>query len=255
MASWITHLIIAEKLHEKFNFPSLKHFLVGNIAPDSGKVNYETGTYQPPAEISHFKDKHYGKIKIRDLNFYREFILVNKTNNQKELSFFYGYYVHLVVDILWAYFIYLSQKSIYEAEFDKNPKYGWILRGDWHTLAVDYIEDNPDWETWNIFQQSHYDLDCIAFYPPEFINEKLQIVKGNFEKKDADKEVKRFLTADDWKSFNTVAIHLLIDVLSNIEDIEASSNGSILEYLRNKYSFMNKSFGNIKEAQISLSLE
>ena len=54
MATWITHLRIAEAV--MLCFPGLPEaeFAIGNIAPDSGEAQADGLSYMPPKSVSHF---------------------------------------------------------------------------------------------------------------------------------------------------------------------------------------------------------
>jgi hypothetical protein len=49
MATWITHLRIAEALIEGCGSIEMQPFLIGSVAPDSGKLNSDNYTYTPPS--------------------------------------------------------------------------------------------------------------------------------------------------------------------------------------------------------------
>lgn len=50
MATWMTHLRVAESVIQTLNIPK-RMFLVGNIAPDCGVPNEDLTAYVPPKKI------------------------------------------------------------------------------------------------------------------------------------------------------------------------------------------------------------
>ena len=53
MATWITHLIIADRLLTRFDL-NRRAFCVGNIAPDCNIENSDWTSFTPPREVTHF---------------------------------------------------------------------------------------------------------------------------------------------------------------------------------------------------------
>jgi hypothetical protein len=52
MASWMAHLRVADKLLDDIGDLSQTHFIVGNIAPDSGEpVNGDWNVFTPSVDI------------------------------------------------------------------------------------------------------------------------------------------------------------------------------------------------------------
>ena len=121
MATWITHLRVAEKFRSDYSKKEYKSFLIGNIAPDAGILNVDKKTYTPPLEISHYRNRNIKKWGNENLKFYRDYLQNNKKRMQyKESSFKIGYFYHLFLDDLWRYYIHLPTLSIYQKEFKKN---------------------------------------------------------------------------------------------------------------------------------------
>ena len=56
MATWITHLRVADNFKSEYSKEEYQNFLIGNIAPDAGKLNADKRTYSPPTEISHYRN-------------------------------------------------------------------------------------------------------------------------------------------------------------------------------------------------------
>jgi hypothetical protein len=149
MASWITHLRIAENLHGKRQFSSYRYFLIGSVAPDSGKLNEDRKSYNPSSKISHFQGEvekmwRYKDMRYcEDLRYYMSYIKPNKTEfTDDQLCFHYGYFIHLIVDSLWSYFIYRPTKVRFKEMFEKDPLFSWELKKDWHGLDVEYLQEN-----------------------------------------------------------------------------------------------------------------
>lgn len=95
MATWATHLIIADQLSARLN-ADRRGFCVGNIAPDCNIENADWSAFTPPREVTHFMS---GKKKsYSDCEAFREKYL-RKPENTERFAFFLGYYTHLLTDV------------------------------------------------------------------------------------------------------------------------------------------------------------
>lgn len=95
MATWVTHLIIADKLLERFDLDR-RGFCVGSIAPDCNIENDDWTAFTPPRETTHFMS---GKHKtFSDCENFRREYLTNPDKSER-FSFLLGYYSHLLTDV------------------------------------------------------------------------------------------------------------------------------------------------------------
>ncbi len=99
MATWVTHLMIADAIVEKMPKIDAQAFCVGNIAPDCNVENADWTAFDPPREVTHFMD---GEKKDEGCaeRFYEEYICGNH-GDARESAFLWGYYAHLVTDGLF----------------------------------------------------------------------------------------------------------------------------------------------------------
>ena len=99
MATWMVHLRIADGIMKEIPKLERQEFIMGNIAPDSGVPNEDWSVFTPNTNVSHFKKD--GEITIplfRDKYMNKE---LWEGYSDKEKSFFLGYYIHLLTDVLW----------------------------------------------------------------------------------------------------------------------------------------------------------
>lgn len=97
MASWVTHLMIADRLLQKVNELDSHSFCVGNIAPDCNIESDDWKTFTPPREVTHFMSGKHKTLDDCDRFFNLE-VMPRLNAKKAELSFFLGYYTHLVAD-------------------------------------------------------------------------------------------------------------------------------------------------------------
>ena len=99
MPTWVTHMMIADKVLEEL--PQLdKHgFYVGNIAPDCNIQNEDWTAYTPSREKTHWMQS--GRKAVSDADAFCEEYIINRReeiSEGEEYSFLLGYYAHLITD-------------------------------------------------------------------------------------------------------------------------------------------------------------
>ena len=99
MATWVTHLMIADSVLQ--HFPSLdrRGFCVGNIAPDCNVENEDWTAFTPSREVTHWMQGQRKKASDCDA-FCEQYILSrrNELKSSEEYAFLLGYYSHLITD-------------------------------------------------------------------------------------------------------------------------------------------------------------
>jgi len=115
MASWIVHLRVAEKVAKKISGFEDELFWIGNIAPDSGTWDARVKNYVPSPKISHWCETD-SKKTIQPDRFYIENL--EGKHQQKDALFYWGYYCHLITDVMWGDEIHYPIVD----EFEKNPE-------------------------------------------------------------------------------------------------------------------------------------
>lgn len=175
MATWIAHLRVAEKLLESFDFLDIPAFLVGSIGPDSGVPNEDWSQFTPPKVISHWENNS-GEIDAED--FKNKYLNENKEHSNKELSFYLGYYVHLLSDIQWAsLFKQKKEAPLYSENLAKDPKFIWVIKEDWYGLDHLYLRENKDCMFFREFIKiKEFPNTYFDFYPPEAFTRQVNYI-------------------------------------------------------------------------------
>lgn len=210
MATWITHLRVAENILKRFKLEE-NEFLAGNIAPDSGVPNENGSGFNPPKEITHWlgKDTERGKstnrIKIDAEAFYQQYI-ENKIEGlrHKERSFLIGYYVHLLTDIEWSEMHRLKQENDigYKERLDNDSNFIREVKQDWYGLDFSYIEKHKD----NVFNTKYSKIDCVEDYIDYFgegaFTMQMKYIQDFYKTKKEDfKPTGRYLTMNEMNMF------------------------------------------------------
>ena len=99
MATWVTHLMIADGVLEQLPGLDRRGFCVGNIAPDCNVENEDWTAFTPSREVTHWMQGERKKASDCDA-FYEEYIVKRgaKIVDEEQYSFLLGYYAHLITD-------------------------------------------------------------------------------------------------------------------------------------------------------------
>ena len=147
----MVHLRIADKLLDKLPGLAPVEFIVGNIAPDSGVPNEDWSKFTPSKDVSHFKTD--GK-QFDASAFARKYFTAEQqaayTNQQ--YSFYLGYLVHLLTDVLWVNHILLPSKEKFAAELAADKRqFFQRMKEDWYDLDYKYLRDRPGFRAFRVY--------------------------------------------------------------------------------------------------------
>ncbi|MBO5097219.1 MAG: zinc dependent phospholipase C family protein [Agathobacter sp.] len=163
MATWVTHLIIADRVLEKTPDLCRRGFCVGNIAPDCNVENEDWTSFTPSREVTHWMTE--GRKVAADCDrFLHEYIEKKEISSVQEESFLLGYYAHLITDAEFQRVIRdevrvkaswerikscdeLREKAIGLPETWDSVKMlisGRERMGDIYSLEREYLDTHPD---------------------------------------------------------------------------------------------------------------
>jgi hypothetical protein len=238
MATWITHLRLADNLAREIPQVDLGSLYVGSIAPDSGIPDEDWETFDPPIEISHFGASNFSGTNHSDLDFYRDYLAphILHEGDKGRSSFLLGYFFHIVTDNLWWHEIGAPTKSRFKEEFANDPEFIWEVKGDWYGLDFRFLWENPDWNTWQTFLNCGYAQDYLDFMPRRAVQQRLEYIKEYYSRRDEkiEKMVERpfiYLSRHDMDRFVQLATEHLLKIYSYIwvEKKSVRGNKSALE--------------------------
>ena len=173
MATWITHLRIAEAV--MLCFPGLPEaeFAIGNIAPDSGEAQADGLSYMPPKSVSHFLNGGRADFRL----FLQKYGDRLRCCGDSERSFYLGYISHLISDAIWSEQVYAPLKSKYKERIEKDyPAFVWDVKRDWYDLDHLFLKKHPDFHLYEVYSAEN---GIENTYMDEFS-------RGAFEKKRAE---------------------------------------------------------------------
>ena len=163
MATWVTHLMIADGVLQHFPGLDRRGFCVGNIAPDCNVENEDWTAFTPSREVTHWMQGERKKASDCDA-FYEEYIAKRRYLSAEEYAFLMGYYAHLITDAAFQKMVRdenrvkaawkrikknenLRERSAGMEETWDNakkliPKRIWI--GHIYSLEAEYLNSHPD---------------------------------------------------------------------------------------------------------------
>lgn len=236
MATWITHLRIAENLLHKIPGLDEVSFLYGNLAPDSGLPNEDWTQYDPPKEVTHFLVLPHGDDAVRDLVFYRQYLHgMDRRIHKFEYSFRLGYFVHLVTDEFWWKKIARTTETFNQDLFSKlsrDEAFGEV-KSDWYGLDHKYLRNNPDFVVWKRFFESNIPKIPLPFMPQHAFDVQMNYIKEYYTTPDPERILDRDFPYLNEKILNLFvdetsrAIFRIIRVLENHAQPESASSSSL----------------------------
>ena len=206
MASWIVHLRIADRLLNEI--PGLKatEFVVGNIAPDSGIPNEDWTVFSPSPVVSHFKadDSVPKKIQIPVFTA-RHFSEEKRAEySAEEYSFFLGYLVHLLTDVLWSDQVGGQLKNRFPEEW-ATDKHRLIQKAkeDWYDLDFLYLKQHPAFRAYTIYENAvGFQNTFLDFFTADAFDNRREYITSFYrqEKEHLDREYP-YLTETEMDDF------------------------------------------------------
>ena len=220
MASWVTHLMIADRLLEAFPALDPRGFCVGSIAPDCNVENADFTAFEPPREKTHWMAAP-GQKRLEDAErFWSEYVLPGRWDAAaaEERAFLLGYYAHLVADAAYQVLVHdpahveaIRARMLADAALGPRAR---ELPADWTALkrllpkAARTRELNAiDAETLAAHPRSGYLIwivplrsfpDYLDFLPPGAIARKVRVM-GGVPKRDPEVKYIGMLPEEVWE--------------------------------------------------------
>lgn len=163
MATWISHLRVAEYFRSKLDIEEIP-FIVGNIGPDCGEPNEDWSDFNPPGEITHWLQGET-KESINSEAFFEVYLKDCESLSKKHYSFYMGYYLHLLTDTAFVQYVWMVKKQQYKKELEADTGFAWQMKKDWYDLDHLYLKKNPDFYVFKVFEQiEDFPNDYLDYY-------------------------------------------------------------------------------------------
>lgn len=211
MATWVVHFRIAGYFIDKIKKLNPSEFVAGNVAPDCGYGKKDSkGDFTPPPTITHWSPTGMKK-DCRYKDFYNEY-LKGKKKWTDSYSFYLGYYVHLLTDIMWSITVYHPTHRVYEKQYKSDPDFDSQMRKDWNDLDFKFMRENPEFIPYKILDQKKMISDYLPYYEPNQLTIQSRFIVDFYKKHRNHDELYRkykYLTEDDVNNFIECAQELI----------------------------------------------
>ncbi len=159
MATWVTHLMIADNVVQQIPNLSKHEFLVGNIAPDCNVENEDWTSFTPSREVTHWMvDKR--KVAADCDRFLHEYVEKKEKLDNKEESFLLGYYAHLITDAEFQRYI----------RDDERVKASWTRIKEHPVLSKLSVGMEETWDSVKILISGKERMKDIYSIESEYLN-------------------------------------------------------------------------------------
>lgn len=217
MATWMVHCRIADKFLDNFEGAvNPSEFVIGSVAPDCGYGKKDSeGEFTPPPRITHWSPSG-NKTDCRYKDFREKYLIPNCGKNS--YSFYLGYYVHLLTDIMWSSQIYLRSRSKYSEEFEKDDNFLSVIKNDWNDLDFKYHRDNPNMKSYKILDRVEKVCDYLPYYENGQLTAQVKSIADYYRRGTANAELDReykYLTENEVNSFVEAASELISKDVTN----------------------------------------
>jgi len=169
MATWLSHMRIAEFFMNIDSQLNCTDFLVGNIAPDCGVPDKDWKNYTPGKRITHWQLD--GK-NIDAENFKETYLIVK----DKNFPFYFGYYFHLLTDIAFAkYYSKVTEQIQTDAEMKQK------VTQDYLNQDFVFLRNHPNSIFYTTFAKiSEFDNHYLDFFPKDAFAKRIHHITDNY---------------------------------------------------------------------------
>lgn len=218
MATWITHLRIAEALLPHLPGVDETAFALGNLGPDSGIPNADWTEFDPPKAVTHF-ERDGDRDRTHDLAFYRDY-LQSLPAGDPRYSYRLGYFVHLVCDNLWSRWIGQASRRDYAPEFlEEGHAVIKRIKSDWYDLDHGYVRDHPDSLFWRAVLPAPNPSVELPFLSERGVHFSLDHIRSFYSQPNPDRQLDRpytYLNADTLTRYVDDAVTACLDILHQL---------------------------------------
>lgn len=239
MATWVTHLMIADRVLDQISGLDRHGFCVGNIAPDCNVENEDWTCFTPSREVTHWMTEKR-KVASDCDRFYKEYIekRKNEIKTDEEYSFLMGYYSHLIADAEFQRFVrdedrvasvwnrIKAHSVLCERAFGMPEDWDSVKKlikseermKDIYSMEADYLEGHPESGYLTEILELNDFPDYIDYFPKGAIVRKVNIM-GYIPRKEISTYPYVAVSEEEYKQFVDGAIKLTIQALEKTKQL------------------------------------
>jgi hypothetical protein len=236
VATWITHIRIAEGLLGFIPGLSPEEFTLGSIAPDSGIPDEKWEKFTPDAAITHFKAPDQAPHRCADLDFLRQYLRGGDILDPAGLSFRLGYFCHLVTDNYHYIRIGGPTQQQWQAQFKADRNFIWEVKKDWYGLDFLYLAAHPDSIFFTHFIHAKPTQTWLDFLPLDALQQRVEYIQKYHQDEKEYQEARsgreyQYLSQADNDAFVDESIELLKWVWEAlwVDEMDIDGHWSVLE--------------------------
>jgi hypothetical protein len=172
MATWVTHLRLAESLLNAGLALAVDPFLVGSVAPDSGVPKADMSGYEPLKKVTHW---HNAKGDVDAEAYYRRYLAVAGLTDDAR-AFHIGYYLHLLADVEWDRTLWQPKKQtpLYLKALADMDGLVHEIKKDWYGLDFLYLQAHPECIYYERFRYLNDVPDYLDYLAPGLLTDSIQ---------------------------------------------------------------------------------
>lgn len=216
MATWTVHFRIADYYIHELNGIDDSEFAVGSVAPDCGYGEKDSvGKFTPPPTVTHWSPTG-NKRDCRYKDFMKEFLLPAKT--QREYSFYLGYYIHLLTDIMWSSEMFICTKRSFTDRSEKTRDFLKKIKRDWNGLDLKYFACHSDILSYRLIEEKGEVQDYLPYYEKGQLTNQIKYIADYYKDKSKYENMNRsftFLNADKIDNFIVTAENIINENLKS----------------------------------------
>lgn len=208
MATWMVHCRISDYFINKLKNIDKTEFALGNFAPDCGYgVKDSLGEFDPPPKVTHWSPSG----RKRDCR-YKDFYNAYLKDKEKGVghSFYLGYYVHLLTDILWSSEMCVFKKSRNdfkeELDFIRNAK------REWNSLDLKYFKENKNLLSYELIDKEKEVKDYLPYYEKGQLTVQIRYIVDYYKNSEVCNDEKpeyKYLTKNQVDDFIECAVGII----------------------------------------------
>ena len=240
MASWVTHLMIADSVLERIPELCRHEFCVGNIAPDCNVENEDWTSFTPSREVTHWMTSKR-KVGADCDRFVQEYMRKKEIATVQEEDFLLGYYAHLITDAEFQRVIRDEQRV--KAAWDRIKAHSELrekangMEGNWdsvkalikgkermkdmYSLEKEYLDKHPNSGYLTEIMGLNEFPDYIDYLPSGAIVRKIKVM-GYIPQKEESPYPYIAMSVEEYHAFLDSATELVVEAILRYK---AKSNG------------------------------
>ncbi len=234
MSTWVTHLIIADRVLERAPFLCRHEFCVGNIAPDCNIENEDWTSFTPSREVTLWMSGNK-KTAADCERFLHEYIEQKTGLSNQEESFLLGYYAHLITDA--EFMTFLRDEERIKASWDRIKRHPELKKRaagmeetwdsikvlinrkerekDIYSLEKDYLDAHPDSGYFTEITGLEDFPDYIDYLPQGAIARKVRVM-AYMPQREVSKYPYICMSKEEYHIFLDRAVKMVTDAVCTV---------------------------------------